>query len=98
MDQIPSNIHETLQDNLDIASTHSSLNEHALNFTQLVSARSSTTARSRTLETLERLITQVFGTPGNSPTVREFLALQNTFECNGELTPLTYLLYVAHLA
>jgi hypothetical protein len=92
MDQTPSNVHATLQDSLDIASTHSSLNEHALNSTQLVSARSSTTARSRALETLERLITQVFGTPGSSPSVQEFLALQNTFECNGELALLTYLL------
>ncbi|KAI0005051.1 cell division protein Cdc14 [Russula compacta] len=59
-------LHETLQDSLDI----------------LVSARSSTTARSRALGSLESIITQVLGTPGSSPTLQEFLLLQNTFECN----------------
>ncbi len=56
-----------------------------LTFVQLLSARSSTTARSRALGSLEHLITQVYATPGGSPTLQEFLSLQNTFECNGEL-------------
>ncbi|KAI9467051.1 CDC14-domain-containing protein [Lactarius psammicola] len=59
-------VHEALQDSLDA----------------LVSARSSTSTRSRALETLERLTTQTFAAPEGSATLREFLSLQNTFECN----------------
>ncbi|KAI9447994.1 CDC14-domain-containing protein [Lactarius indigo] len=59
-------VHETLQDSLDA----------------LVSARSSTSTRSRALETLERLTTRAFAAPEGSATLREFLSLQNTFECN----------------
>ncbi|KAI9513359.1 CDC14-domain-containing protein [Russula earlei] len=66
MDDPLSSIHESIQDSLDI----------------IVSARSSTTARSRALENLQHLIVQIFGTPGGSPALPEFLSLQNTFECN----------------
>ncbi|KAN0126800.1 CDC14 domain containing protein [Russula decolorans] len=66
MGDTPANLHETLQDSLDV----------------LVSARSSTTARSRAIGSLERLTTQVYASPGGSPTLQEFLSLQNTFECN----------------
>ncbi|KAI0307129.1 cell division control protein 14, SIN component-domain-containing protein [Multifurca ochricompacta] len=59
-------LHETLQDYLDV----------------LASARSSTTARSRALENLGTLITRAFSDDQGSLPLWELLSLQNTFECN----------------
>jgi len=84
MDDTLATIHETLQDSLDIVRIPSDSTLPLFTFSQVVSARSSSTARSRALESLQRLVIQTFGTSGNSPTLREFLSLQNTFECNGE--------------
>ncbi|KAH9062660.1 CDC14-domain-containing protein [Lactarius vividus] len=60
------NVREAFQDSLDA----------------LVSARSPVSTRSRALETLERLTTRAFAATEGSPTLQEFLLLQNTFECN----------------
>ncbi|KAI0268221.1 cell division protein Cdc14 [Gloeopeniophorella convolvens] len=60
------NMYDTLQESLDT----------------VVSARSSTSARLRALGNLERLTARVFASPDNSLALREFLSLQDTFECN----------------
>lgn len=100
MGDTPANLRETLQDSLDIVSmTKFCEHPRPLIFVQLVSARSSTTARSRAIGRLECLITKVHASPGGSPTLQEFLSLQNTFECNGEpkLVSVLFITYATQL-